>query len=131
MTITDNVYTYAGKGDYLGCALAVFEQMNTLLTGGRIAQPMKYISNLLLSLILSLMINYLLVLLTAGSRKPSEETILGAVRIGFRMSNPSAVMTHTTRVYDPPFSSSGGGGSRGGGGGGGGGFSGGGGGHSF
>lgn len=132
MTITDNVYTYAGKGDYLGCALAVFEQMNTLLTGGRIAQPMKYISNLLLSLILSLMINYLLVLLTAGSRKPSEETILGAVRIGFHMSNPSAVMTHTTRVYDPPFSSSGGGGSRGGGGGGGGGgFSGGGGGHSF
>jgi len=87
--------------------------------------------SLLLSLILSLMLNYLLVLLTAGSRKPSEDTILGAVRIGFRMSNPSAVMTHTTRVYDPPFSSSGGGGGSRGGGGGGGGFSGGGGGHSF
>lgn len=131
MTITDNVYTYAGEGDYLGCALAVFEQMNTLLAGGRIAQPMKYISNLLLSLILSLLINYLLVLLTAGSRKPSEETILGAVRIGFHMSDPSAVMTHTTRVYDPPFTSSGGGSGSRGGGGGGGGFSGGGGGHSF
>ncbi len=132
MTITDNVYTYAGEGDFLGCALEVFQQMNTLLTGGRIAQPMKYISNLLLSLILSLLINYLLVLLTAGSRKPSEDTILGAVRISFHMSNPGAVMTHTTRVYDPPFTSSGGGGgSRGGGGGGGGGFSGGGGGHSF
>ena len=131
LTITDNVYTYAGEGDYLGCALGVFEQLDTLLKGGRIAQPMKYISNLLLSLILSILINYLLVLVTAGSGKPSEETILGAVRIGFRMSNPSAVMTHTTRVYDPPFSSSGGGGSRGGGGGGGGGFSGGGGGHSF
>ena len=131
LTITDNVYAYAGEGDYLGCALAVFDQMNTLLTGGRIAQPMKYISNLLLALILSLLINYLLVLWTAGSRKPSEETILGAVRIGFHMSNPSAVMTHTTRVYDPPFTSSNGGGSRGGGGGGGGGFSGGGGGHSF
>ncbi len=131
MTITDNVYTYAVEGDYLGCALAVYEQLNILLTGGRIAQPMKYISNLLLSLILSLMLNYLLVLLTAGSRKPSEDTILGAVRIGFRMSNPSAVMTHTTRVYDPPFSSSGGGGGSRGGGGGGGGFSGGGGGHSF
>lgn len=130
LTITDNVYSYARGGDYLACAEAVFGQINTLLIGGKIAQPMKYASNILLALILSLLLNYLIVRLQAANFKPSEEDILGAVRISFSMSSPGAVMTHTTRVYDPPASSGSDGGGRDSGGGGGG-FSGGGGGHSF
>ena len=42
-TITDNIYRYASNGDYYACASAAYEQILTLLEGGRIAQPMKYI----------------------------------------------------------------------------------------
>lgn len=60
-TITDNVYTYASAQDYYGCASEAYTQMATLLAGRRIAQPMKYISNALLALIIALLINYFVV----------------------------------------------------------------------
>ncbi len=131
-TIADNVYRMAGTGDYLGCAREVFAEVYTLLEGGTIAQPMKYASNALLSLIMALMINYLIASVMSRTRKPSDQKILGAVQTSFMANGASAVRTHTSRIYDPPSRSSGGGGggSRGGGGGGGG-FSGGGGGHRF
>lgn len=132
-TIADNVYRMAGTGDYLGCAKEVFAEVYTLLEGGAIAQPMKYASNALLSLISALLINYLFASFMSRTRKPSDEKILGAVQIRFMANGARAFRTHTSRVYDPPARSSGGGGGGGGGfsGGGGGGFSGGGGGHRF
>ena len=57
-TITDNVYRYASDEEYFVCAQKAFEQMLSLLQGQKIAQPMKYISNGLLAIILALLLNY-------------------------------------------------------------------------
>ena len=133
--ITDNVYTYASRQDYLGCAAEAFSQMRTLLEGGKIAQPMKYISNALIALLLSLLLCYIFVLRTAANSRATKQEILGAAAWTCTMAGVSRQLTSTHRKYSPRSHDSGGGGGGGGGfsgGGGGGGFSsGGGGGHSF
>lgn len=126
-TITDNVYRYAADADYYGCCYEAFSEMLALLQGNRIAQPMKYISNVLLAIIISLFIMYFVVRAMSASKKPNEKELLAATRHQYRLSSPQAVFTHTTKTYSPPSSSGGGGGH----GGGGGGHGGGGGGHSF
>lgn len=59
MAITDNVYTYAVDGDYAGCCEAAFEQATTVISGGKIANKMKYIGNALLAIMIALFLNYL------------------------------------------------------------------------
>ena len=124
-TITDNVYRYASNADYLSCAANAFSQIHTLLSGQKIAQPMKYISNLLLALILAALINYFVVRLSSRTAKPSDREILLAASAKFAFTNPQRQLTHQSKVYSPPSSgsssggrSSGGGGGRSGGGGG-------------
>lgn len=118
-SITDNIYTYASDGDYYTCAYRAFEQINTLLAGGRIAQPMKHINNALLALILAMLINYVIVKVLASGRKPSKQELLSSIYNRVNVENAQAVYTHQTKTYSPQ--SSGGGGSHSGGGGGGGG----------
>lgn len=136
-TVTDNVYKYASRGDYYGCAKEAFSEIHTLLKGQRIPQPMKYISNGLLALILALLFNYGLVVWFTRLKAPKTDAVLSNIHRKFGYSNLRATYTHQTRIYDPVSrgsgGSSGGGGNRSGGrsGGGGGGRSGGGGGHSF
>lgn len=128
-TITDNVYRYASDGDYYLCASKAFEQIHTLLEGRKIAQPMKYIGNALLALILAALINYFIVRATSRGKKPAANEILQASSTGFAFRNPQKHLTGQKKVYAP--SSSGGHGGGGGHSGGGGGHSGGGGGHRF
>ena len=116
-TITDNIYRYASEGDYYTCASKAYGQVYTLLSGGKIAQPMRYISAALLALILGLMINYMIVRTVSKPRKADTEEIIDAANVDFRLRDPAARHSHTTKVYSPVRSSSGGGGSRGGGGG--------------
>ncbi len=128
-TITDNVYTYASDGDYFSCASKVFEQELALLKGQKIRQPMKYISNALLAIILAVIINYFIVKLYSRTPKASDNEILSGVFANNSFNNYQLQFTHTTRQYSPPSSSSSG--SSGGGGGGSHSSGGGGGGHSF
>lgn len=133
-TITDNVYRYASDGDYFECASQAFGQALALLKGNRIAQPMKYISNALLAVILALLLNYGVVLLFTRIRKPGRGELLGNAGNYFRYTEPQAFFVRESRTYNPTSSGSGGsGGSSGGSSGGGssGGSSGGGGGHRF
>lgn len=132
-TITDNVYTYASDSEYYKCASEAFSQIYTLLDGRRIAQPMKYVSNILLALVCSLLVNYIVVRLYARAKTPSRNELLDGMFVNKEINNAKAVFTHETKKYDPieTGSSGGGGGHSGGGGGGGGHSSGGGGGHSF
>lgn len=126
-TITDNVYTYASDSNYYRCAAEAFDQMNTLLEGRKIAQPMKYICNLLFAFLMSLLIFYLVVRNYAKAHAPSKTELMGTIFAQCNITNPSVQMTNQIKTYNPHTSSSGGSG----GGGGGGGSSGGGGGHSF
>lgn len=128
-TITDNVYRYASDQNYYLCASTAFQQIGTLLSGHRIAQPMKYISNALLALILAALFNYFIARASSKTAKASDREILDSIPTGFSFTNPYKVMTSKTKTYDPVRSSGGsGGGSSSGGGGS---SSGGGGGHRF
>ena len=127
-TITDNVYTYAKSGDYYTCANEAFLQIRTLLAGGRITQPMKYICNALIALIAAFLLQFAFVRSFSKTRKASRSEILGAAKVRFQLRNVNATYLGRTKEYSPVSSSSGG---HSGGGGGGGHSSGGGGGHSF
>lgn len=72
-SITDNVYTMASRGDYAGCSEAVFEQVNRVFSGQRIAQPMKVITSVLFALITGLLLNFVIV--TASRKKKKAEEI--------------------------------------------------------
>ena len=130
-TITDNVYKYASDGDYYTCAFTAFGQINTLLEGRKIAQPMKYISNAFLAVIIALLLNYFLVRSFSRAKRPSKTDLLGKVFTQCNIANPNVRFIRQSRVYSPPSSSGSGGSSgrgggsssRGGGGGGGGGHS--------
>ena len=126
-TITDNVYKLASNGDYAECAAEAFDQISTLLDGGRIAQPMKYISNALLAILIALLINFIFILRVCRVRGRGSSHLIGGADANISYNNPQAQFTHQTRIYSPRESDSGGGGGGGGSGGGGGG----GGGHSF
>lgn len=126
--ITDNVYKYASDGDYYKCASVAFSQMETILSGGKIAEPMRYISNFLIAITLAFFINFIIVLVNSSIKKAKDKEILANCVINFNIGAMHADKVGTHREYSPVESSSGGGSS---GGGGGGGSSGGGGGHSF
>ncbi len=123
-TITDNVYKLASAQDYYGCSNKAFSQIYTLLSGHKIAQPMKYISNAFLSIILALIINYFIVKVTSSAHKATAGQVLRNMVCHCNVQERGIKFTHQTRTYSPKSSG-------GSGGGGGGGHSGGGGGHSF
>ena len=52
-SITDNVSHYASSGNYYQCAAEAYAQVLTVLQGNRIAEPMKYISFVVIGLMLS------------------------------------------------------------------------------
>ena len=117
-TITDNVYRYASDGDYYECAAHTYAQILTLLKGDKIAQPMKYISNGLLAVILALLLNYGLVSFFARIKKPGRKELLRNGQNYFRYTQPRAFFRRESRTYNPTSSgSSGGSSSRGSGGG--------------
>lgn len=130
-TITDNSYRYASRGDYFGCAMEVFSEIETLLAGNRIAQPMKYVSNAFLAVILALLFNYFLMRRASKNRVPGERELLAGMQCRYTLTNPQARHLMQTKRYDPQTSDSGSSGGGSSSGGGGGGSSGSGGGHSF
>jgi uncharacterized protein len=121
--ITSNVYRNATYGDYYTCAKKAFEQMYTVLDGGTINEPMRYISNVVLSLVAAFFIGFFRILSTSKIRKADPSEILSDCDIKFSVENVQGIKTGTHKVYDPPSDSGGGGSSGGGGGGGGGGGS--------
>ncbi len=127
--ITDNVYTYASSGDYYECAKVAFEQMLTVLEGGKIAEPLRFICSIIIGLILSFMICFIYAYLSSRKKKASTKSLMNSVDSNIIIKDFNAEITGERRVYNPPSDSSSS--SGGGGGGGGGGSSGSGGGHRF
>ena len=113
-SITDNVYSYASDEEYYECAYRAFAQIDTLLGGGSIPQPMKVICNALLSLIMGLTITYFIVRITNKIKHINTSDVRSAIFSQANIINPNSRFIGQTRVYDPPSSSSsgGGGGSR-------------------
>lgn len=111
-TITDNIYTYATDEEYYECASRAYSQIYTLLRGGRIAQPMKYICNALLSLIFGFIITFFIVKRVSKKKAASDSDILGAIHTRCTITSPEVEFTHQSRHYSPKSSSRSGGGGR-------------------
>ncbi|MBR3334878.1 MAG: TPM domain-containing protein, partial [Clostridia bacterium] len=129
-TITDNVYKYASRGDYAGCAVSAFNQMNRALKGENVKGPMRVISNALLALLAAILLAYLFI----SARMEQEVKVSLPDVVTTTAAGAGAVIAAKTLTRKVRHSSSsGGGGFHGGGGGGfgggGGGFGGGGGSH--
>ena len=118
-SITDNTYTYARDKAYYTCAYKVFAQIETLMQGKRIAEPMRYLCSALFAL------------WSSRSHKADHRQVMTGLYAQMQINNPRTQFINQTRTYSPVSSGSSGGGHSGGGGGGGGGHSGGGGGHSI
>lgn len=132
--ITDNIYKMASRRQYFQCAAEAYDQIATLLQGGKIPQPMKHICNALLALALALVIVFFIANQRTRIKKDTEEAIFEeGVSKAFTLGSPyKKELLKEKRVRHTESSGgSGGGGHSGGGGGGGGHSSGGGGGHSF
>ena len=138
--ITDNVYMDARNENWYQCASKAFSQIQSVLEGNKINEPMRYASNIVLSILIAFSLCYLYVLIKTDVAKATSDKILDNCNIDVNVANVHGDKTGTKKVYHPVSSDSGGGsgfsgGSSGGGfsggGGGGGGFSGGGGGHGF
>ena len=130
-TITDNVYKYASRGDYAGCAKSAFNQMYKALNGGNVKGPMRLISNILLALLAAILLAYLFI----SARMEQEVKVSLPDIVTTTVAGAGAVIAakKLTRKVKHSSSSGGGGFHSGGGfsGGGGGGFGGGGGSHGF
>ena len=140
--ITDNIYTYASRGDYCACASKAFEQVVRLMGGTRIPAPFRYVTNAFLAICLALLGNFALVSLQRRKKVAPENALKVKVAVNTASSAVKAgavaavalTMLNQRKTKHVESSSSGGGRSGGsfhGGGGGGGGFHGGGGGHRF
>lgn len=129
-TITDNVFSYASRGEYARCAETAFNQMNRVLKGEKVSGPMRLISNALLAVLAAILLAYLFI-----SARMEQEVKVSLPDIVTATTGAGAVIAAKTLTRKVRHSSSSGGGFHGGGGGGfhggGGGFSGGGGSHGF
>ena len=126
-TVTDNVSSYATHGRYGDCTEAAMDQIAKVLGGEQIARPMKYISNVLIAVCLSVILCFVIVSRTLKTRNAAE-----AVRITAMVATGAGTSILARKLVRTVTSSSSSGGGHGGGhGGGGGGHSGGGGHHGF
>lgn len=132
--ITDNVYRYATNKLYYDCAYKAFDQIETLLKGGKILEPMRYITNALISITLGSFIAFFIAVKMTSIRRVSDKELIKCINRQIIINSITGKKTGTHREYSPRSDgggSSGGSSGGGGGGGGGGGSSGGGGGHGF
>lgn len=127
-TITDKVYTYSASGKYYEGAMIAFRQMNTLLSGGLISEPMRYICNGFLALLIAILVNFIIVSANSKLKKATVAEMISGSIANVEADKTKIMLVNTSRVYSPASRGGGGGGGHVGGGGGGG-FHGGGGGH--
>lgn len=139
-TITDNVYKLASRSKYYDCAAKVFDQIAQILAGGLIPEPMKHLSNALLSIVLALLVVFIVANYRTRIKNVTEAKVFDeSAEKKFNVGEPKqmVVISETKRRHTESSGGGGGGGGFSGGGGGGfsggggGGFSSGGGGHGF
>ena len=141
--ITDNIYRYLGNQEYYDGAKEAYLEMYQIMNGYKIAEPMRYASNVVISLVVAFLINFIMIMITCSNRKSNQSEVAKGLEMAVAINSFQALSNGTHKVYSPVTTDSGGGSSGGfsssgghsgggfSGGGGGGGFHGGGGGHRF
>lgn len=117
--VTDNIYRDAKNEQYGRCAVNALEQIAQVLDGEQIARPMKYISNVLIAVCLSVILCFAIVSGTLKKRNAAEAVkITATVAAG---AGTALLAKKLVRTVHHDSSSGGGHGGHGGGFGGGGG----------
>ncbi len=96
-TITDNVYRLASNEKYDECAIEAFTQILDLLNGKSILQPMKYICNFFLALMLALTVNFAWMSHYTKVRRPKGTALLEGTHHYFTYGTSAFYHTHDTR----------------------------------
>lgn len=116
-TITDNIFRDASRGRYYECASKGFYQINEVLSSRAVPQPMKHMSNLLISVCAALLIVFCWANAKTRIRRPGVVYQLDKnSRRDVTLVNAQKTLV-STRRYRNSSSSGGGGGYSGGGGG--------------
>ena len=110
-SIVDNVYTYAGDGDYAKCAISVYEQCDDVLAGLRIAEPFKYISNIFIAIIVAFLLGFMILGIMTSTPAASNKEIIKGLFSQLGISNRNANLINVSKRYSPQSSGSSGGGS--------------------
>ena len=99
-SITNNVRNYLTRGQYYTGASKAFSQMDSLMRGNRIAQPMKVLSNICIALMIGLMLMLRQVFRYASTfRKPNLPQIIGATALAFTAVTVAG--NGSRRTYSP------------------------------
>ena len=104
--ITDNVYKYASIEKYYECASEAFSQIYTVLNGGKIAQPLRYICSMIIALISSFMVCFIYAYFSSQNKETRINDLINSVDAKLNVNNFNAVITGEDKVYIPPSSSS-------------------------
>lgn len=99
--ITDNVYKMASNKEYYNCTSKAFEQIKTLLDGGNIPEPMKHISNALISIILVFMFNFIIVLFNSRIKRANSKEIIYNCNVLIKVKKIKAEVCGGHSVYSP------------------------------
>ena len=117
-SICDNTYIYATSShdyDYFTCCMETIDQVNTVLAGGHISQPLRYISSIFIALAAGMIFCFVYALSLSKGRKAKSNELMGAAFTKVEIQNARARFINQTRHYSPQSSGSSGGHSGGGG----------------
>ena len=108
-TITDNIYKEAKDDNMYNCSVHCYQMIMDVIEGRRIAQPMKYICNTLLGLMMAILICFLYIHRRATINGTSENELLLNSKRRFYKGDSSIKYVNQTKIYSPRSSGSGGG----------------------
>ena len=99
--ITDNVYRYASSGDYYKCVDEALSEISTLLSGGKILEPMRYISNIILSLTISAFVTFGMARWFTRIKLPTSKSIMKKCNVNFNVNSIEVAKIGSHSVYSP------------------------------
>lgn len=97
-SITDNAFRYARKNDYYNCGRIALEQMTKVLSGLNIPEPMKYICNALLAILLGAFICFMWI--SKRARK-AESEVTALITGGKRLVSANNPLIYPTGNVTP------------------------------
>ena len=99
--IIDNIRRLVKSGEYYDFAKEAFIEINDVLTGKGIAEPMRYITSILLALSLGFITTFVFVFKYSNVETASREDILKNARIKFNIENVKVSEIGKHSVYVP------------------------------
>ena len=96
--IADNIYRDCSQGNYYKASDEMFREALALVKGNHIAQPMKYLSNACLSVLIALIVTYFYARRSSKVAAPTTGEIAKSIKSKCNITNPQTRFLNTTRI---------------------------------